>query len=406
MIRFAGVTRRSHLLHHGAISIPHCCLLPEDVCRRLLPNLSPWCMHMFWNRSEYLPKMLKTSATVAGWLGVYLLGSYLYFSLTSDVVLRSPALLLPSLMPLGALSAWVSWQIEEELVPACVKPSVTTGKASILPLLCMSVFYSSVVEGFLYEWFLHGDLRPLLRIGLDLMWLSPFFTDAAATYVYERLLGENHQRATNYVATQLRSFAVPLLGFWFIFSVVGNEISNPILSFMIFDFGIIVWTVFFTWANQVDLPETLRTSPYGLLRRLGVLNDILSRPLGRVYRSKLFGSCLLDLLILIFSLAIASELWLADVASPTTLATVMAITFAGWKACEFWMENHRLAQSNHTPKPDTNDFRDAIHWPIGIRVYFFDTASVQAKDAVELVLKLDDPVLTPLFPVENPRHEL
>ena len=337
--------------------IPHCRLLPEDVRRRLLPNLAPRFMYMYWNRSEYLPQMLKTAAKVAGWLWVYLLGSYLYFSLTFEVVLRTPALLLPSLMPLSALSAWISWQIEEEIEPAYVKPSVNTGKASILPLLYMSVSYSSVVEGFLYEWFLHGNLRPLLRIGLDLLWLSPFFTDAAATYVYERLLGENHQSAANYVATQLPSFVVPLLGFWFIFSVVGNEISNPILSFMIFDFGIIVWTVFFTWANHVDLPESLRTSPYRLLRRLGVLNDILSRPLGRVYRSKYFGSCLLDLLILIFSLAVASELWLADVASPTTLATIMAITFAIWKACEFWMENHRLPHSNHTPKPDIGRFQ-------------------------------------------------
>ena len=175
---------------------------------------------------------------------------------------------------------------------------------------------------------------------------------------------------------------------------------------MIFDFGIIIWTVFFTWANHVDLPETLRTSPYRLLRRLGVLNDILSRPLGRVYRSKLFGSCLLDLLILIFSMAIASELWLADVASPMTLVTIMAITFAVWKACEFWMENHQLADSIHTPKPDTKDFRHTIHWPIGIWAYSFDVASVPAKDAIELVLKFDDPVLTPLLPVENPRQEL
>jgi len=84
----------------------------------------------------------------------------------------------------------------------------------------------------------------------------------------------------------------------------------------------------------------------------------------------------------------------------------MAITFAIWKACEFWMENHRLPDSNHTPKPDTKDFRDTIHWLIGIRVYSLDAASVPVEDAVELVLKLDDPVLTPLLPVENPRHEL
>jgi hypothetical protein len=149
--------------------------------------------------------------------------------------------------------------------------------------------------------------------------------------------------------------------------------------------------LFHIWANHVNLPETLRTSPYRLLRRLGVLNDILSRPLGRVYRSKLFGSCLLDLLILIFSLAIASDLWLADVASPTTLATIMAITFAVWKACEFWMENYRLPDSNHTPKPATKDFRDTIHWPIGIQLYSFDASSIPAKDAVELVLNLKIP---------------
>ena len=175
---------------------------------------------------------------------------------------------------------------------------------------------------------------------------------------------------------------------------------------MIFDFGIIIWTVFFTWANHVDLPEYLRKSPYRLFRRLGVLNDILSRPLGRVYRSKLFGSCLLDLLILIFSLAVASELWLADVGSGTTLATIMAVTFVVWKACEFWMENHRLPDSNHAPKPDTKDFIDTIHWAIGIRVDSFDAASVPARDAVELVLKLHCPVLTPLLPVENPRQGL
>jgi hypothetical protein len=361
---------------------------------------------MFWNRSEFLPQMLKTAATITGWVAVYLLGSCLYFALTYHLVESTPALLIPSLMPLSALSAWVSWQIEEEIGPVYVKPSGKNGKASILPLLYMSVFYSSVVEGFLYEWFLHGGLRPWLRIGLDLLWLSPFFTDAAATYVYERLLGENHQGATNYVSTRLPSFVVPLLGFWFVFSVVGNEISNPILSFIIFDFGIIVWTVFFTWANRVDLPQNLRTSRYGFLRHLGILNDILSRPLGRVYHWKFFGSYLLDLLILIYSLAIASELWLANVASLTTLATIMAVTFAFWKGCEFWMENHRLPDSTRTPTFTTKGCRQTIHWPVGIQLYSSDAVSFPGEDAAQLVLKLDDPVLTLPLPVENPRHRL
>lgn len=311
--------------------------------------------------------MLRTTATIGGCVVVYLLGSCLYFSLTSDLVERTPALLIPSLIPLSALSAWVSWQIEEEIEPVYVKPSVNNGKASILPLLCMSVFYSSVVEGFLYEWFLHGGLRPWLRIGVDLLCLSPFFTDAAATYVYQRLLGKNHQYATNYVSTRLPSFVVPLLGFWSVFSIVGNEISSPILSFMVFDFGIIVWTVFFTWANHIDLPENLRTSRSAFLRRLGALNDILSRPLARVYRWKFVGSYLLDLLILIFSLAIASELWLANIASPTTLATIMAVTFAVWKGCEFWMEEDRLPDSSCTVTPTAEESRHTIHWPVGIR---------------------------------------
>jgi len=346
---------------------------------------------MLWNPSENLVQMLNTAAKIAGWIGVYLLGSCLYFSFTYGFVMRIPALLIPTLMPLSALSAWVSWQIENEIQPAHVKPSVNTAKASILPLLYMSVVYSSVVEGFLYEWFLHGDLRPVFRIGLDLLFLSPFFTDAAATYVYERLLGEDHQSATDYIATRLPSFVVPLLGIWLVFSVVGNEISNPVLSFMVFDFGIIVWTVFFTWANQINLPEKLRTSRYGFLRRLGVLNDVLSRPLGRVYRFKLFGSYLLDLLILIFSLAVASEFWLADVGSATTLAIIMAVTFAVWKIGEIWMENRKQRDRNPTLKPIAEESRQIIRWSIGSALSSLERETFPVEEAIQHVLNLKDP---------------
>jgi hypothetical protein len=361
---------------------------------------------MFSNRSEFLRQTLKTAATIAGWVAVYLLGSYIYFALTCHLVEGTPALLIPSLMPLSALSAWVSWQIEDEIKPVQAKAPGNEGRASFLPLLYMSVFYSAVVEGFLYEWFLHGGLRPWLRIVLDLLWLSPFFTDAAATYVYERLLGENHQEATNYVSTRLPSFVVPLLGFWLVFSVVGNEVSNPILSFMVFDFGIIVWTVFFTWANHADLPQSLGTSRYAFLRHLGILNDILSRPLGRIYRWKFFGSYLLDLLILIYSLAIASELWLANVASLTVLGTIVAVTFAFWKGREFWMENRRLPDSTRTPTFTAIECRQAIYWPVGIQLYSSDAAPFRVEDAAHLALELDDPVLTLQLPVENPRHHL
>jgi hypothetical protein len=190
---------------------------------------------------------------------------------------------------------------------------------------------------------------------------------------------------------------VPLLGFWFAFSVAGNEISNPVLSFMVFDFGIIVWTVFFTWANQVDLPENLRTSRHPFLRGLGVLNDFLSRPLGRVYRSRLFGDYLLDLLILIFSLAVVSELWLADVASATSLATIMTVTFAAWKTINIWIGNRRLRDPNHTPMPTTEKYRHAIHWSIGMPLYSLERESFPADEPTQLVLNLDDPA--PTFPV-------
>jgi hypothetical protein len=301
---------------------------------------------MFWDRWQSLAQTLKTAAAIGGWVVVYLLGSHVYFALTYDVVTSTPALLIPLLMPLSALSAWVSWKIEEEIEPAYIKASSNCSETSILPLLYMSVFYSSVVEGFLYEWFLHGGLRPWLRIGIDLLFLSPFFTDAAATYVYIRLVGESHESAMKHISTRLVTFVIPLLGIWSVFSIVGNETTNPILSFMIFDFGIIVWTVFFAWANQVDLPETLRTSQYGFWRRAGLLNEILSRPLARVYRWRFFGSYLRDLLVLIFSLAIASELWLANLASRTTLAAVMAITFAVWKVSEFWIEKRGVPNSS------------------------------------------------------------
>jgi len=364
---------------------------------------------MFWNQSEYLPNALKTVATIAGWIAVYLLGSYVYFALTYDLLVSTPALLIPCLMPLSALSAWVSWQIEEQLEPTYGKSIVDTREASILPLLYMSVFYSSVVEGFLYEWFLHGGLRPWLRIGLDLFWLSPFFTDAAATYMYKRFVGENHDSAANYVATRLPSFIVPLLGLWFVFSVAGNEISNPILSFMVFDVGIIVWTVFFTWASRVNLPGNLRSSRYRFVRRLGVLNDILSRPLGRVYRWKYFGAYLRDLAILIFSLAIASELWLTNVASLTTLAAILALTFAGWKGCEFWMELHRLPDSTRALARAKKKSKQTIGWPVEIRLYPSDAVSCAAEDAVELVLNLDElhmPATMPSLSVKNPLHEM
>ena len=45
-MNFAGVTRRSHFLHRGAISIPHYRLLPEDIRRRLFPNLAPRCLYV------------------------------------------------------------------------------------------------------------------------------------------------------------------------------------------------------------------------------------------------------------------------------------------------------------------------------------------------------------------------
>lgn len=357
---------------------------------------------MFWKRSEYLPQMLKPVATIAGWVGVYLLGSYLYFSLTYDFVLRMPVLLIPSLMPLSVLSAWVSWQIENEIEPAYVKCPINALKESFLPLLFMSVIYSSVVEGFLYEWCLHGDLRPVFRIGLDLLFLSPFFTDAAATYAYERLLGEDHQSATNYVATRLPSFVVPLLAFWLVFSVVGNEISNPVLSFMIFDFGIIIWTVFFTWANHVDLPENLRTSRYRFVRQLGELNNVLSRPLARVYRSRLFGTYLLDLLILIFSLAVVSELWLADVASGITLATIMATMFAVWKISEIWIGNFGQRIPNQTPKPATEKYRHTFQLPIGFHLYPFETELFTVEKSIQLVVNLGATASTLPVTVERP----
>ncbi len=294
---------------------------------------------------------------------MYLLGSYLYFALTYDLVNRTPALLIPFLMPVGALSAWVSWEIEKKIEPIHLTPYGTPcgngGHASILPLLYMSVFYSSIVEGFLYEWFLHGGLRPWLRIGVDLFWLSPFFVDAAATYVYIRLVGENHERAVNHVSTRLPSFVIPLLGFWSVFSVAGNEISNPLLSFMVFDFGIVVWNIFFMWANHANLPERLRTSPSHFLRRLGLVNDILSRPLGRIYRCKFFGSYLRDLIFLIFSLAMASELWLANIAPPAALAVVVATAFAVWKGREFWMEK-RLPESTRASMVTAEESRQAI----------------------------------------------
>lgn len=101
------------------------------------------------NRPEFLTQLTKTAATIAGWIAVYLLGSYFYFAVTYHLIEGKPALLIPSLMPLSALSAWVSWQIEEEIEPVHGKAPGKDSKATILPLLYMSVFYSSVVEGFL-----------------------------------------------------------------------------------------------------------------------------------------------------------------------------------------------------------------------------------------------------------------
>src|ERR1700722_10464565 len=207
-------------------------LSPRTAAAARIPSQALGRETMFWNPSQYVPNALRTAATIAGWIAVYLLGSYVYFALTYPLLVSTPALLIPSLIPLSAFSAWVSWQIEEQLEPAYVEPAVGVREASILPLLYMSVFYSSVVEGFLYEWFLHGGLRPWLRIALDLLWLSPFFTDAAATYVYKRFVGETHEGAADYVATRLPSFIVPLHGLWLVFSVAGNGISNPVLSFM------------------------------------------------------------------------------------------------------------------------------------------------------------------------------
>jgi hypothetical protein len=176
---------------------------------------------------------------------------------------------------------------------------------------------------------------------VDLLFLSPFFADPAATYVYKRFLGESHRVAKNYVAIRLPTFIVPLLVFWTAFSVPGNEISNPILSFMTFNFGIIVWTVFFTWANQVDLPELLRVSPYPALRWLGTVNAILTAPLEKIYSWEYFGAYLSDLLFLIFCMSIAAELWMAGVASLRALGIGLGVAFIAWKGFECWTEARR-----------------------------------------------------------------
>lgn len=336
--------------------------------------------------------MLKTAAITGTWLVLYLGGSSLCFALTCDLVKNQPALMIPLLMPLGALSAWVSWRIEKAIEPDYLEPSGNGGEPSILPLLCMSVFYSSVVEGFLYEWFLHGGLSPWLRIGIDLLWLSPFFTDAAATYVYMRLLGSGSEQAAQHVSTRLPSFVVPLLGFWSIFSIAGNVVSNPLLSFMIFDLGIIVWTVFFTWANRADLPETLRTSRFVFLRKLGLLNDFLSRPLRRVYRWEFFSSYLVDLVVLVFSLSVASELWLANLASATTLAALMAAGFATWKNYEFWAES--LPGSPATVNP--REPRATVSWPVGS-----PQPSRATGGAAQPLLRFDAPPRPSSFAAEN-----
>lgn len=326
--------------------------------------------------------MLKMAAIIGTWLVLYLGGSALYFALTWDLIKSQPALMLPLLMPLGALSGWVSWRIEKEIPRGRLEPSENGAKASLLPLLFMSVFYSSMVEGFLYEWFLHGGLSPWLRIAIDLLWLSPFFSDAAATYVYMRLLGENPRQAAQHVSTRLPSFVVPLLGFWSVFSIAGNVVSNPLLSFMIFDLGIIVWTVFFTWAHRVDLPEALRTSRYVFLRRLGLLNDFVSRPLQAVYRWKFFSSYLVDLVVLVFSLSVASELWLADIASATTLAALIGVTFAAWKGYEFWMEIRPLPR--YTARVNGQEPRPAASLPVRAPESSF--ATILAKLTIPAVL--------------------
>ncbi|MGH9678448.1 MAG: hypothetical protein ACRD4Y_00700, partial [Candidatus Acidiferrales bacterium] len=297
---------------------------------------------------------------------------------------RTPALLIPSLIPISIMSAWVSWRIGEEIEPLCVEPSERRGETMFLPLLYMSVIYSSVVEGFLYEWFLHGGLPPWLRIGIDLLWLSPFFADAAATYVYNRLLGKSHQRSANYVSTRLPSFIVPLLGFWSVFSIVGNEISSPILSFTVFDFGIIVWTVFFTWANRVDLPNILQSSPHALLRRLGLLNEFVSRPLGWVYRWKYFGSYLRDVLILVFCLSIASEFWLSNIASWTILAAILGSTFVVWKGREFWTEYDRRTDTNLNSTLIFPPSRGTLRWRFEDQPHSFDARSSSAGQALQL----------------------
>jgi hypothetical protein len=82
----------------------------------------------------------------------------------------------------------------------------------------------------------------------------------------------------------------------------------------------------------------------------------------------------------------------------------MALTFAVWKASEFWMENHRLSDSNYIPKPATEEFIHTIHWPIGIRLYSLGAGSLPAEDAVQLVL--DDPIPTSSLTVETPPHRL
>jgi hypothetical protein len=351
--------------------------------------------------------MLRSAAIIGTWLVLYLGGGALYFALTGDLVKNAPALMIPLLMPLGALSAWVSWRIEKEIEPDYIEPRQGCGKTSILPLLCMSVFYSSIVEGFLYEWFLHGGLSPWLRIGIDLLWLSPFFTDAAATYVYMRLLGQNPRQATEHVSARLPSFIVPLLGFWSVFSIAGNVVSNPLLSFMIFDFGIIAWTVFFTWANRADLPEILRTSRFASLRRLGVLNAVLSRPLERVYRWRFFGSYLVDLVVLVFSLCIASELWLANVASATTLAALMAVTFATWKGYELWTESGVVRSSLGSPATDeSRAVAPVLSRPAAISVerpIRTVEPSFVPEGAGRQVLKPNAAAPPPSFAAENPR---
>jgi hypothetical protein len=221
------------------------------------------------------------------WFAVHLVASLGYYLLTDDWATHYPEWLLPALVPIGFIEALVSWRIEQRIEKTPVATDIPEERVSLtIPYAIGYIIYVSVVEGALYEWLLPHVPTVWMRTVIDILFLSPLVMDPLAALILHRMGGRNQDEAMMEIEERLPFFFVATSPVWGTVSYFVNRYSptNPILSYLILSFGIVIWCTIFALSNRINLYQlTQRT--YGL-RWYGRVAMFFSLPLKAIYKAR------------------------------------------------------------------------------------------------------------------------